>query len=355
MARRSISVRLAAPALLLGVLAAGCSDDGGGTDGGLVSGDGYSVLGALAEVPADWDDERIVVSTADLAAMTELLGVDPPSVADQDATFAWANAVTGARREGETVFAAVPQVVGLQYLAFIDEIDAELGWSVADVDAFVEAGLPPGVMAVVAGDVDGSTFDGGEVEDLGDGIVTAGSGDDHQTNLEERTSARPLGTPLRMATDDGKLVASGVTDRVRWWLDGREDTLAEDADFAAAAGALDDVDVVSAVLERPAESERGSSGPVVHGVGWSEEDGEAVITFVYVSTDEDGAEDLRARVEDAFGGDSLVSRRPISDLLELDDVVAEGNVVVATVRLGSDGSPRTAYDMLMARDLPFAL
>src|SRR5690606_1985001 len=143
----------------------------------------YSVLGALAEVPAAWDDERIVVSTADLAAVTEILDVDPPSVDDEDATFARANAVTGARREGEPVFAAPPQVVGLQYLASIDEIDEELGWSVADVDAYVEAGLPPGVMAVLAGDVDSSTFDDAEVEDLGDGIVTAGSGDDHQTNL----------------------------------------------------------------------------------------------------------------------------------------------------------------------------
>lgn len=354
MARRSISVRLAAPALLLGVLAAGCSDDDGGS-GGLASGDDYTVLGALAEVPADWGDEQLLVSTADLAAVTELLGVEPPSIGDEDATFAWASAVTGARREGETVVAAPPQVVGMQSLASIGEFDAELGWSVADVDAFVEAGLPPGVMTVIAGEVDSSTFDDADVEDLGDGLVTAGEGEDHAADLAGRTAARPLGTPLRMAADDGKLVATGVTERARWWLDGRQDTLAEDADVAAAAEALDGVDVVSAVLQRGVPSEREASGVAVQGVGWSEDDGEAVMTFVYVGVDESSAEGLVERVEDAFAGDSVRTRQPIADLLVLDDVVAEGRVVVATVRPGPDGSPRTAYDMLMARDLPFVL
>ncbi|QGG94317.1 hypothetical protein [Actinomarinicola tropica] len=347
------------PLFALTLAATACGDDDGGSGDGLSAGDGFSVEGALAELP-DLGEPGAIVSVADLDAATELSGAERPDPADADAVREWLMGVSGADREAD-VF--VPIAETLQPQGRIDEFAAELGWSVADVSTFAETSLPPRRVLVVSGDgLDDDVFDDADVVELEDDIVTAGEGEDHESDLEGTTAARPIGTPLRMAADDGRLVASPVTALVRGWLDDDLDTLADDEAHAAVAAALDGADVYAAVLwsQEAGSGSGGSDGPGltasfdVVGIGWSIVGGEPVVTiahhFADEATAEEQAERIRAILEE---GKSLVTAQPMSDVLSLDEVTTDGAVTVATVRPAEGGFLGTPMQMLMQRDVLF--
>src|SRR5699024_2059887 len=84
---------------------------------------------------------------------------------------------------------------------------------------------------VVTGDFDDDTL-AADLEDLGEGVYSAGSGPDLYADLQQTTALRPTGTPLRLARDgDGIMV--DVEEQA-----GREGVPGARRATAAAAGAV---------------------------------------------------------------------------------------------------------------------
>lgn len=229
-----------------------------------------------------------------------------------------------------------------------------------------EVVAPPQSFTIVTGDLGEGSFDGADLEDLGDGIVSAGQGED-LARASGPTLARPNGVPLRMTADSDAIAASPSTPAIEAWRDGTAEVLSDDEQVQAAAVALDDAGALSAVLLLPPEGggdgdtsstapgSQATTGPApeIAGIGWGVEDGEARITIAYVFADDASAADAVAELERAFTeGTSTATGAPYSDLLEIEDVEAGGAVVVAQVRPGPDGVPATPYEMVLQQDLP---
>src|SRR5690606_17207469 len=93
-----------------------------------------------------------MVTVGDLDAATELAGVErPQGIDDVDAVADWLMELTGLA-DDPVVY--VPLADGLNHLTIgsIDEIDAELGWTVVDVSTYAEVVVAPSRFLVVTGD-----------------------------------------------------------------------------------------------------------------------------------------------------------------------------------------------------------
>lgn len=361
-----MSRRAVAPLLLLVALAApvvsGCGDD---DDGG-----GGTVAAALDELVAPTGDEassRLLIAVADLAAVAEANGVTAPGDdADGGDLAAW---VTG---RAEPLESPAPGHVPYLDAAGLgagspEEVEEVLGWSPADADVVAQVSAPPYSFAVVAGDVGRSTLDDADgLDDLGDDVWSAGTGEDFASIRDEASAIRPIGVPVRSTAEDGRLALSPSTPAIAAWRDGDATTLADDEDLAAAAAALDDGGALSALLASPPPSGRDltpRSAPVrieaevsVVGIGWGVDDGDAAITVAYVLADEDDADEAAEQVEAVWSeGVGTRSREPLSDAVVLDGVEVRGTVVVARLHMADDVPPGVLEQMLTSADLPFAL
>jgi hypothetical protein len=147
-------------------------------------------------------------------------------------------ALTVGEVDGEPTPVFVPMASSFNLdTAAPDEFADVAGWSVLDVDAFVEQTTPPTTFAVVTGDFAGDSLADDLVE-TDDGIVSDKDGEDFEVDLDQITALSRIGQPVRMAQDGDKIALSSSTPEVRAWLDD-EPSLAEDEAFAAVAGALD--------------------------------------------------------------------------------------------------------------------
>jgi hypothetical protein len=366
--------------VLVVVAAAGA----GGDSSRLSSGDDYSVRGALAEVPtAAVGDELTEIRTADLAAATEQLDLErPAAAADFEAVWEWLAPLTGvasgegADPEFAPLFIPLGEVFNYRQLREISEYDEALGWSLVDVDAYVEYSTPPRTFAVVTGDFDDATLSP-ELVEVSDGIVSYGDGDDGEVNPEEPNAVDRVGRPLRLAQDGDRIAASLMTALVAEWVAGPDETLADDDALSSVADALDDADVVAAVLtsvegglqylgggtltpaqlariEQQVEQQVPAAPYDAVGFGWGIDGGEAMITVAYHFSSDDEASDAVDSFELLYTeGVSLVSRQPISDLVTLEDVTADGDIVSVSLTLPAGSRPQIIYQMHIQRDLPF--
>jgi hypothetical protein len=210
-----------------------------------------------------------------------------------------------------------------------------------------------------------------DLAEVADGVVSDRDGDDYESDLTGERSIDRLGRPVRFARSGDRIAASLSTPQAQAWLSDDDQSLADDASLAAVAAALDAADVVSAALftfpDGPSLDPRATeelldrlgveppSSFASLGLGWAADDGDAVMTAVYDFGDDATASDMVAVVETAFReGTSLVSQRPITDIVALVDVAADGRLVIATLAPGPEGRPGDLFDMVVRRDLPFA-
>ncbi|QYG92632.1 hypothetical protein HC251_09415 [Iamia sp. SCSIO 61187] len=341
---------------VLSLAAAGVAGCGGDDADRLTAGDGFSVEAALAELPAPpGDGPGSTITIVDLAAAAEANGAgERPEPDDGDAVGEWVVAATGTATDDEDVrpiFVPTAEVLGFERLAAPEELEAQLGWSVLDVDAVAEVVEPPFRFAVVTGDVGDESFSDAGLEPDDDGVVSFGEGDDGEIDPESAGPATPLGAPLRMAADGDRLVTSSSTDAVTGWLDDDATTLADDDDVRAVAAALDDADAVSAFITTFSQSARYDA----LGIGWAVDDGEPRMAIAYVFADDDAAEQGAEDVEAVFDDEGTADRAPVSDHLTLDEVEVDGSLVVAHVRPGPEGRPQTPLVMLQRGDVLFTL
>lgn len=362
-------VPLAITAVL--ALASGCSFGGSDSATELATGGEYSVAAALAEIPAELDAPQVTVVTADVLAATEASGLERP--ADAEDLPQWAMTLSGVpSRDGTmpAVFVPWASALHLDRAAQFEEIRDELGWSLLEVDAFVELTSPPETFLVIAGDVSLNS----ELPEVSDGVVTAGAGDDLSSDPAELTPARPLGVPLRMAQSGDRIVATPVTHHATAWLAGSSETFADHESLAPVAEALDDAEVFSAFVmsghsmqfgtDQLTEAQRAQMiervGDAIPedpfsavGVGWNVEDDRSVVTIAYLFASADAAERALPAFERTSEAISVVSAQPMESLMTLHSVVADDSMVVITASPAEGQSPATFYHQLVQRDLPF--
>lgn len=345
----------------------------------LSTGDDYSVLGALAEVPAAAGKEEILLGTADLVEASRAAGLTRPESAEgRDGIADWIGPLTGgvgADRMHAPVMVPLGSLLRQHVMAPTSEVASELGWSLLDADAFVEVGPPPDSFVVAIGEGIGPA-DG--LPEVTEGVVTAGEGEDHSTDLGNVTAARPTGAPLRMAGVEDKVAASNTTSLVKDWLSEGE-TLAADPTLAAVAGALDEADVVSAVIERGrsmslvdvlagrmATPEQVAAVQATYdglvpadpftavGIGFGVDDGRARVTVAFHFADDAGAAAAVPVFERQYEEANLLrTGSPVSEVFELLGATADGPLVVLELAPVEGRSVHLVYEQLLTGDLPF--
>lgn len=356
--------------LVVGVaVAAGCSSSGGSGSG---SGE-YSIVDAVDQIPESIVEDEVMILTGDLVAASDAAGVERPD--DLDDAPLWLNSLTGVPGpEGTDVSVFVPigdlSTAGLRF-GDLAGFEDELGWSILDLDSFVEVTLPPTTFAVLDGDFGDDPLD--RLDELGDGVFTYGSGDDLEQDIENRNPVDQLGRPIRFGYENGRMAMSTVTPAVEQWLGGDGGDGLDD--LAAMAAVLDDADAYAAVMRvSDGGFEFGDGAPMPRemveavldedwlptepfhavAIGWSVDDGDAVVTMVFAHDDADAASDNVERFEAMLSdGISLRAQRPLDSVFDLVDVTSDDDLVVVTVTMVDDTPAIQAFNAMVQRDAPF--
>ncbi len=357
----------------LGALVVGCvgllaaCGGGAGTTERFGSGEQFSVRAALDQIPlayASNEAGRMEIYIADLVSAGEVNGQSPP-VGSDDATeaAAWIGPMTGF---GEGIaFAPVPFALR-ESVGDLAGYRSEVGFALTDVDSSIEVVALPNSVTILAGNLEPTS-----TIEVAEGVLTIGEGDDFAIDLENPSTARPFGRPLRLAALDGLVALTPSTELASAWLDANSPRLAQDQSMVIAADALDSQGVLGAALFRSqfssdlapifldgvadADIEVPISVPFdTVGLGWGADSGEPVLTLVYVTDSKSAAETMAGELRALLAEEeSLVTRQPFVNLLLVREVKVEGPAVVASLQPSPGTSLQILLDMLMQRDLLF--
>ncbi|GMA31437.1 hypothetical protein [Litorihabitans aurantiacus] len=340
----------------------------------------FSVEAALAQVPAATPREGLLVRAADMRAASEAAGVEHPSDGSRESWGNWSIRMSGVSQDGEEapVVVSMPPTLNLDRAAPEDFAEV-LGLSIQDADRVVDATAGASRFAVLAGDVVADLLSDDLVE-VADGVRSDRDAPDLQVDLANASAVDPTGAPVRVAAQDGRIAIGSTTALLSAWLAGG-DTLADDDALGPLARALDDADVVSAVLmpvtpsDDPVADAAGAGrvappdqveqlrdrlDPLIPadpflavGVGWSAPDGEPRVHVSYAFGEDAHAQDAEGVLREAYGdGVSAVDGRPFSDRLTVEDVTVDGAVV--TLELTPEpGSVGFLEQALQRRDVLF--
>jgi hypothetical protein len=358
------------------LLAAACT--GGGSSGDTGVG---SIAEGLALLP-DGGEEQTVV-WGDLVEAAEIAGVErPEDPSDAEVVADYGLAVTAGQSDDASgrppVFAPTPQAAHAEQLVQIEEFVDDVGWSLLDVDRFVERLTPPGIITVVEGAVEADDLTAalGEADD---GVWQAGrpGAGAFALDADEITAARPLGESLWLGLDDGRLAVGrdpADVEAVRSALSGDEarPTLADDEALLALAEVLDGADPYAAMLVRPGipadpfdvadpsadqVTERCAAAlPEVTtavGTGLAEDDGPVVLVALAHGSRDEAEANAQALEEAVTSGARVVSGEDWSELVELAGIEVTGEdrrVVLAELRPRDPMAASMWSDLMVRRD-----
>ena len=318
--------------------------------------DDFSIESSLAQVPAMAAGDAPVIYAGDIAAAAEAAGLARPEDPE-----AWLSELLGPLSGTDNdalLFVPFGAEQGMVTVAGATEFADDIGVSPADIDQFVEVIAAPKRFSVYWGPFDDTTLSD-DLEDLGNGIRSAGSGEDFETDFEGLTPARPMGVPLRLAHEGSRVAMSPETGAVRAWLDGAT-TLADDAALSGVARALDDSGAITAMLTSqenwPSSTHIDSSllpsDPFTAvGIGWSVVDDESRVFIAYAFDSETAADAAVPVFERQWTEGAGMTGQSLSDYFTFES--ADTSDAVATVTLVPVAPVRTAADMMMRQDLPF--
>jgi hypothetical protein len=352
--------------LLVGAACSGDDDTveaGEGSEGqGLLA----TVSGALDTLPDSGEPEERIL-WGDFEEAAELAGIErrPTRPRDDDAP-PYLRAVTGGSDEdGEPSPVALvpPEVVHAELADELMAFDDDVGWTLLDVDRFVERTTQPGVISVLQGGFDDDDMN----EALGlpqEGVWVAGPAEDHAQDPGAATAARPLGESQWLARDGDYLTvtrAESDSAAVRRSLAGVADTptFADDEGLAGVAEALDAQSPYGAMLERPGPVAGGRvvapsclpSPTTAVGTAIADEDGPVLLVALAHATPEEAAATADAFPAIVSGGASTTGI-PLGELVTLDEVATagDGRVVVARLLPASDAPSLLWYQLLAQGD-----
>ncbi len=373
--RRRYGAGLVALALLG---AAGCSTSGEDTGGVVtVTGDaesatqgtaGFSIRGTIESLPRP-TEPSYPIAVGDLEAGAAAMGLQAPETVDERRDWMMALAVAG---PDTAVTFLLPR--DLSSDTGVAE-EPELGFDITQVASVAEVGLQPDAV-VLSGDFDEDTLSP-DLVDLGDGVVSAGEGEDGYSDLEARTVLRPLGQPLRVAQDGDRIMLSGNTRTAQNWLTGQGPTLADEEAVLETADQLDALGAISGyflvqpgggagmeallgesaspeqVEQELSEMEQSSiTTPFgVVAVGTTVEGTAVQDVVVYHFGSEAVAQDAVEEVERAWNDAQLLQGQPVVEMFSLDEVRAEGSAVIAVLDR-EEARSDTLTRMLVSRDGP---
>jgi hypothetical protein len=249
----------------------------------------------------------------------------------------------------------------------------ELGFGLADVDRTAETGAGPAAITLLVGGFRRSKIERAAEDDevWSDELQRtqhAGteylSWDGEGVDPERITDARPLGQGGRLAVDPPFLWWTTHTRPMRQALEataGDRRSLADDPDFARLAEEMAGLDAYGVLMSdeqidadplgRLAAAQTDVVGLEPYralATGVTRDDDGPVLLVALVHADataaETNAERLHAVVEE---GTSLRTDAPWSELLEVEDITAEGNVVTARLRTED---PSLWFEIVVARD-----
>ncbi len=351
-------------ACLLAVPLVACSGGGGGDD--------PSIESSLALIPARHD-------AADLVAVNLYDEAWAASGADRDATgkaFGRAAIALSARTDGagaltSMLFRGVGRPATLSKTA---------GYAPGDLASDIRAGEPPHQLMAATGDIDKNAVYDAFTQHV-QNAERRTLGDEKIVSWLEDGKIRPgMRTPYSLIGESGRVAVLGnelayartdadMTGMVQA-AHGETETLADNDDLAAAAQALDDAGVYSAMLGTRTYSSHGADlggdlDPAqvakqhkqitalaltpyrAYGIGVTKTDDQATMVVVLVMDDHDGAtrnaERLRAKVAEG----SSVTGQPWSHLLSKPKVSVDDAVV--TARFDVDNATLW-YDIVPRRD-----
>ncbi len=287
---------------------------------------------------------QVQIDLNDYDAASALAGLDRPDASDIEASLAWARDLTfmDPVDAGGTGFVINPPLFPeVRTLEDSPEVAAAFGFSFFDINRSAVLLAPPQLFAVVEGDVALAS----DLSDLGDGVFSAGEGDDFVSDLSGPAAGRPLGRPLRLASNDGKVVASRSTPAVEEWLAGGPSMLDEPS-FAAGVEALDSAGSVSAYLANA----RASDFEVL-GIGVTMVDGQAANAIAYVFADDASAAAALPSLEANWRDGELVGfETPVSDFFTVRSVEQRGAVVLVVATVTDDNTTRRAIELFLRQE-----
>ena len=319
----------------------------------------------LAQLPAS--DNPGVIVAGDLDAASEAAGLQRPDDADSEAGREWLTALTTV--VDYPVFVPLP---GQLMMAFGQEGGDELGWDLTDVQTFTDSTAPPRTTLLVTGDFDDDTISE-DLDDLGEGVFSAGAGEDYFITLTETTAVRPAGAPLRLGHRDGAIVVDSEEQAVRAWLEDQDrSTLAADDAVMGLAEALDAQDVYAAAVRTHAGALEPDPGMTAAqaaqlrehwqewaitepfdamGFGWAMANDEHVVALAYHFADTDSAERAVDQVRQVWTQGTNLAGHQLSQMFTVQDVEQDGQIVAATLHLGAEGQPQHVFDMLQRQEV----
>lgn len=301
--RATATVALGAAALLL----AGCASAAAGdtnADAGFEA--------ALAAVPGDAAGPADI-AWADYAAARAALGIDDEG-----------DGVDGLGVLDEELGMILPASFGWDRAELAGDVEKTIGVSLDDVTAFVDwQGDAGDVLAFEAPDDAADRLTAALGEPV-DGVWAHGE-QDGGVDLSLGEAAM---WSQRIAEVDGRVVIAGtgeLLDRVR-----EDDTAADDEARAEAARALDERNVLAAMLNRPSLGAESSFSWV--GGGVSHDDGATRNHLVWVVADGGDVEASAERVRENLASGATADGTPYSELLEVEDVTVSGRSIIADAR-----------------------
>lgn len=336
---------------------------------------GYRVLDALGELPAaDGTNNQALIVTGDVDAASGLADLGRPDDPSSPAVAEWVSGLTASSQQGASgVFVPLPEAL-VPVAGPPTAMQDLVGWSVIDVASFAAVGSPPDDFAVISGSFSDDTLPS-NLKEVDDGIVTDREGEDGEVDLTAPSPLSRVGVPTRLAQQGDRIAYSASTDKVRGWLDDGA-SLADDDALRALAQSLDDSKVYAAVIapavpgdglledggaRQQASGPRDKTDKLVPqasfdavGIGWAADNDGAVVSAAYHFASDDTAESAAAELRELFtAGSSIVSGKPISDYLTVEDVRVDGPTVVVATR-PADGAPLDMlYRAIHTGDTPF--
>jgi hypothetical protein len=377
---------LAVVAVLTVAAATACGDDDGTGDPDTAASRLDTVTGALATLP-EAGAEPTGILWGDLARAAEIAGLERPTdPTDSDAVRAYLQGLTGVRpdaaaRDGGTTVALVPpQVAQIEPATDLGPFVDDVGWSILQVDRFVEVDPVGDGVTVLEGTFDDDALTAA-LGDAADGTWVAGSAEPGGVAPDDRSPARPIGESLWLAGGGRHLSISrspGAIEAATALRGSGGDGLGADPVLAGLATALDEQSAYAALLVRPgindpavgilgAES-AGTADPAddiaafcdqlltegTTGVatGVAHDDGTVIVVALAHESPAAAAANAAALEEMIAGGTSQYAERPWRDLVELDGIVttADDLVTVARLRPSDPADTNLWYDLIRTRD-----
>ena len=308
-----------------------------------------SIAAMLSLLPPIDAEEIGVVSVSRWHAAAEAYGVTVPADgASSDDVLDYLLALT----TDDGGVAQASDLMGLRTAAIASTED-EFGFGRQQIAADITAGLPPRALHAARGDFDpdavvDATLSGPVADDVEEvdvrGVPVLRWGDDLEPDVERIHVLSQVGGAGRLALpDDRTLLYAGYDDGIDGLIDAQQggESLADDDDLAAVAGALDAEGTLSAQLTYRLD---GSELPyVAAGIGLAWEDGGRMV-LAYSTASESDAESVASAVgELVSSGQTVAGDQPWSELVSDPDIRTDGSLVTATFTLAGPPARWAAF------------